>query len=82
MHVQRGLIGPHFEEHKQARVLLVAQHVVFDAAGFLAAWLDVGTEQVFERISISGRVLALRIKANGSLMGRYSVMGGDAILRQ
>ena len=49
MHIQRSLVGPHFEEHKQARVPLVAQHVVFDAAGFLAAWLDVGTEQVFER---------------------------------
>lgn len=82
MHIQRGLVGPHFKEHEQARVLLVAQHVVLDAARLLAAGLDEGAEQGFERISISGRVLALRIKANCSLMGRYSVMGGESILRQ
>lgn len=51
MHIQRGLVGPHFKEHEQARVLLVAQHVVLDAARLLAAGLDEGAEQGFERIS-------------------------------
>ncbi|MNR49238.1 hypothetical protein D3C85_1685880 [compost metagenome] len=48
MHLQVRLGGPDLIEDEQRWILLVPQHVIFDAAGLGTAWLDVGAEQRFE----------------------------------